>query len=371
MDKSPKRRTSITLPTKIHDEITANAKSKSRSTEIVSQLEQRMQEFRAEDWSFLMSDWKPSSKEKKQQSYLSPTDELYDFLDEIREKTRLDRSQIVEFLLSYSYGLLDVPVRAIIVLGGKGIQPSKCPNNIPENICSSRFIFEQNIRDLHQKYEINDFLIIHTEDNRAAIQEAVEQIENDLPELRGKIILYGQDNTNMGEEFILNKIFETHFFVRKAHTMFVMWGNVIVKDFNIKKFLAFHLRSKKTLGSLVVLSTDPNVNDRDLKPDYYSHVDIQGHEIRAFYPKPVAMEKQTNMLDVGIYLFNRNFFKEAIDGGFKESPKCRLRDLFEWYPKYKSEKISAYPLSAIWYDPGVIPKKSQASISDNRIAEIK
>ncbi|MFX0065422.1 MAG: sugar phosphate nucleotidyltransferase [Candidatus Hermodarchaeota archaeon] len=370
MDKSPKRRTSITLPTKIHDKIMVNAKSKSRSTEIVSQLEQRMQEFRAEDWSFLMSDWKPSSKEGKQQSYLSPTDELYEFLDKIKEKTRLDRSQIVEFLLSYSYGLLNVPVRAIIVLGGKGIQPSSCPKIIPENICSSRFIFVQNIRDLHQKYKINDFLIIHTEDNRTVIQEAVEQVENDLPKLKGKIILYGQDNTDMGEEFVLNKIFETHFFVRKAHTIFVMWGNVIVKDFNIRKFLAFHLRSK-TLSSLVVLSTDPNVNNRDLKPDYYSHVDIQGHEIRAFYPKPVPMEKQTNMLDVGIYLFNRNFFKEAIDGGFKESPKCRLRDLFEWYPKYKPEKISAYPLSAIWYDPGVIPKKPQASISNNRIAEIK
>ena len=86
-----------------------------------------------------------------------------------------------------------------------------------------------------------DFLIIHTEDNRAVIQEAVEHIEKDLPELKGNLILYGQDNTDMGEEFVLNKIFETHFFVRKAHTIFVMWGNVIVKDFNIRKFLAFHL----------------------------------------------------------------------------------------------------------------------------------
>ncbi|MFX0090777.1 MAG: sugar phosphate nucleotidyltransferase [Candidatus Hodarchaeota archaeon] len=358
MDKSPKRRTSITLPAKLHDLITKNAKT-SRSGEIVNRLLYCKEEYGSEEWASLMDDWKPNSKEKRQQSYLSPPDSIYNFLDTIKAKTRLDRSQIVEFLLSYSYGTVEVPVRAIIVLGGKGIHPVRCPKAIPEHLCkSSWFIFEQNIQNLYQNNGIKDFLIIFTKENAEDVKEGIEEIKKKIPNLKGNIELYEQRNPEEGEGFLLREIFESHFFVRKAHTIFVMWGNVFVPDFDLRKFLNFHLK-RKGASSLFVLNTDPYVNKRGLDPNYYSHVAIQGHEIIAFYPKPVPKDLQTNMLDIGIYLFHRNFFLEAIEKGFKESPNSRLRDIFAWYPKARPNRIFAYPQTTIWFDPGVILEEEQ------------
>jgi len=243
-----------------------------------------------------------------------------------------NRSHAIEFLITQS---LTPKVRqAIVLAGGKGLHMRPFTFEMPKGLLpvGGKPILEH-IVELLREHEIRDviFSIGH-------LGEKIVEYFGDGKKF-GVRISYIEEEKPSGTGGAVS-------LCRKAitdDTFLVIHGDILV-GINLSDLIAFH-KEQETTATIALTSV--------VDPSSFGEVTLNGSKITAFVEKPEKGKQTSQLINCGVYVFNKDIFEYIPDKGVSQ-----LEAIF---PKLCSRRqLSGFMFGGNWVDVGTPSSYEQA-----------
>lgn len=243
------------------------------------------------------------------------------FIDGVRIR---NRSHAIEYLVTQS--LTPKISQAVILTGGKGLKMRPFTFEMPKCLfpVGGKPILEH-VVELLRRSEIRDIIL-----SIGHLGEKIKEYFGDGKKF-GVKITYVFENKEMGTggALMLSQKYITN------QTFIVMHGDILI-DINLSDFVNFH-KEQETTGTIALTSV--------VDPSSFGEVVLHGSRITQFIEKPRKGAQTSQLINCGLYLFEKEIFDFIPKKGFS-----LLEDIF---PKLANmKKLSGFIFEGKWVDIG-------------------
>ena len=235
-----------------------------------------------------------------------------------------NRSQEIELLLSDALGL-NIPSKAVILVGGKGTRLRPLTDKMPKGLIPVQGKpITEHLFDLLKKHGIRDVIL-----STGHLRDRFRERFGDGSKI-GVNISYVEEAEPLGTAGPL----------RLARSLlkesFIVSNGDELKDINIPRMFRLH-RRKDALATIALTS----VQD----PSAYGVARLDGSRIVEFVEKPKRENAPSNLINAGFYILEPEVL-DMIHPGFSMLEK----DVF---PKLAKEgRLRGFPFAGQWFDVG-------------------
>lgn len=242
-----------------------------------------------------------------------------------------NRSQQIELLLRKALGI-DIPDKAVILVGGKGTRLRPLTYKLPKVLLEvkGKSVIEH-LFDLLKKYGIRDIIL------------CVGYMKEKIKEYLGDGSKFGVNITYVEEEKPLGTAGPLKLAKQYLNSSFIVSNGDELKDINIPRMYRLHKR--KNALATVALTT---VSD----PSHYGVAKVDGSRILDFIEKP-KLEAPSNLINAGFYILEPEVI-DLIPDGFSMLEK----DVFPQLAR--KGRLRGFPFHGQWFDIGNLEKYEKA-----------
>jgi len=243
-----------------------------------------------------------------------------------------NRSHAVELLLLKAIGA-NVPQKAVILAGGKGIRLRPITYEIPKALIPIKGkTITEHIFDLLKKYDIKDVIL-----SVGYLKEKIKEKFRDGSEF-GVKITYVEEDKPLGTAGPLRLVKDI------LNEPFIVSNGDELKNINIEKMYKLHKESN-ALATIALTTVDD--------PSKYGVARLSGSKILEFIEKPKKAEAPSNLINSGFYIIEPEVISMIPDGN-----SMLEKDVFPALAK--QGRLFGYPFSGQWYDTGNMERYEKA-----------
>lgn len=254
-------------------------------------------------------------------------------VDKIIDGTKIrNRSHAIEYLINQS--LSPKVAQAVILAGGKGLNMRPFTHEVPKGLfpVAGKPILSY-IVEMLRNAEIRDIIF-----SIGHLGEKIIDYFGDGKKF-GVSITYVSEDKESGTGGALNL---TKKYI-KSDAFLVIHGDILI-DIQLSEFIAFH-KEQETIATIALTSV--------VDPSQFGEVMVQGTKITKFVEKPKKGKHTSQLINCGLYLFNRDIFSYIAKKEFS-----LLEDIFPTLSD--RNQLSGYLFAGRWVDIGNLASYERA-----------
>lgn len=254
-------------------------------------------------------------------------------VDDLIDGTRIrNRSHAIEYLITQS--LTPKVTQAVILAGGRGLNMRPFTFEMPKGLfpVGGKPILEH-IVEMLREYEVRDIIFC-----LGHLGDKIRDHFGDGKKFGVKITYEVEEQqSGTGGALLLAKKY-IH-----SDTFFVLHGDILV-DMDIDDMVSFH-KDQETIATIALTSV--------VDPSQFGEVVLHGARIKQFVEKPKKGKQTSQLINCGIYLFQKEIFDYLPRQG-----TSLLEDIF---PKLAGRnELSGFIFEGNWIDIGTPASYEQA-----------